>query len=134
MNLLRILILEDDLQTQAVLLKHISDLENHLCQEGNPVKLSTTVISEYTQVEEYINKTSHPFDIILLDRDDKIGGSFHVLDFNKFAKNRIIGISSTPPYNDQLRYKGITKIVWKDYSNLENFAAHVIKNILLLIT
>ncbi len=134
MSIKRILILEDDLHTQSVLTHHIANLEDELNKQSNPIQLATTILSEYTQVEEYINKTNHPFDIILLDRDDKIGGSFHVIDLNKFPKEKIIGISSTPPYNELLKQKGITKIVWKDYSNLDNFAAGVIRNMKLLIS
>ena len=65
MNIYRILILEDDMQTQSILLRHIAELENELYHEGKLIQLATTVISEYTQVQEYINTTNHPFDIIL---------------------------------------------------------------------
>ncbi|KKQ79741.1 MAG: Lon protease [Candidatus Daviesbacteria bacterium GW2011_GWA1_38_7] len=44
------------------------------------------MLSEYTQVEDYINKSKEfKFDIVLLDRDCKAGGSFHVLDIDKIG-------------------------------------------------
>lgn len=119
---MRILILEDDLETLSKLLGGLTLLENQLNQ-----KISVTVFSEYWQVEEYINKSSkEQFEIILLDRDCKIGGSFHILDLDKFKNSTVIGISSVPRYNQELREKGINLMVDKDYKNLNVFASKVI--------
>ncbi len=125
MKMHRILILEDDLETLATLLKHFTLLEKRIQNEGRDIAI--TVLSEYWQVEEHINpSTTEKFDVILLDRDCKAGGSFHALDLNKYKDSEIIGISSIPEYNDQLRAKGIQKIVFKDYKNLDDFAFEVI--------
>jgi len=129
MKTIRILILEDDLKTLAVLLDKISKLEDDLISK-NCGDIAVTVLSEYTQVEEYINKLEKPdFDIILLDRDCKAGGSFHVLNLDKFNKDKIVSISSVPEYNEAAKNMGIGKIVWKDYDNLEKFADKVISEI-----
>lgn len=126
---IRVLILEDDLEAVSYLLKKLSKLEDKIRRN-----IAVTVLSEYTQVEVYINKNPKIFDIVLLDRDCKAGGSFHVLDFNKYHPDHIIGISSTPPYNEQLRQKGVKRIVQKDFSDLEKFSEETIKNVEDLIT
>lgn len=129
MKTIKILILEDDLKTLAVLLDKISMLEEDL-QNKNYGDIAVTVLSEYTQVEEYINKLEKPnFDIILLDRDCKAGGSFHVLNLDKIDKDKIISISSVPEYNEAAKDMGIKKVVWKDYDSLEMFADKVIGEI-----
>lgn len=129
MKTIRILILEDDLKTLAVLLDKISKLEDDLIGK-NYGDIAVTVLSEYTQVEEYINELGKPgFDIILLDRDCKAGGSFHVLNLDKFDKDKIISISSVPEYNETAKNMGISKVIWKDYDNLERFSDKVIDGI-----
>ncbi len=115
MKLIRILILEDDLQTLSKLLDKLYQLEEKLVDSKYKRDCAVTVLSEYTQVEEYINKSSNPqFDIVLLDRDCKAGGSFHVLDMNKIGVEKIISISSIPQYNEELQKLGVIKIVHKD--------------------
>lgn len=123
MKTYRILILEDDLETLSVILKSLTLLEGEL-ERGNTGKdIAVTILSEYWQVEDYLNKsTKEKFDLILLDRDCKAGGSFHTLDFNKFKGAEIIGISSVPEYNELLRKKGIQKIIDKTYQDLETFS------------
>lgn len=125
MKTFRILILEDDLITLSTLIKYISQLEDSL----QNTDIAITVLSEYTQVEEYINNTRMNFDIILLDRDCKACGSFHVLDFNKFGVDKIISISSTPQWNEEAKKRGVTRIIHKDYNNIENFAKKVIEEL-----
>ena len=94
------------------------------------VDLSVTILAEYTQVEDYLNKAEkNIFDIILLDRDCKVCGSFHCLDFSKYPVNKIIGISSVPPYNEQLKEKGVTRIVDKDYRDLNSFIENLIPHL-----
>ena len=125
MKMYRILILEDDLETLATLLKYLTRLEKIIEKDGKDI--AVTILSEYWQVEEHINSsTTEKFDVILLDRDGKAGGSFHALDLNKYKDSEIIGISSIPEYNDQLKKLGITRIVWKDHQNLDDFAIKVI--------
>lgn len=126
---MRILILEDDLETLTKLLQNLARLEKNLSQ-----KISVTIFSEYWQVEEHLNTgTKEKFDFILLDRDCKLGGSFHVLDMEKFEVNKIIGISSVPEYNEELKKKGVTQIVHKDYNDLETFAGKTVEIISKLV-
>lgn len=114
----RVLILEDDLQTVSLLVDRIRRLEEKL----KNIDIAVTVLSEYTQVEEYINKTQMDFDAILLDRDCKSCGSFHVLDFEKFGTEKIISISAIPEWNEEARQRGVNKIILKDLDHLEDFA------------
>lgn len=117
MKLIRTLILEDDVKTLSKILTKLADLE-----ELEKIDFSVTIISESPHVDQLINKsTDLEFDLILLDRDCKIGGSFHNLDIRRFGVDRIIAISSVPDYNEQVRQKGVSRIVHKDYSKLDNF-------------
>lgn len=126
MKMYRILILEDDLETLSTLLKYLARLEKTIQDDGKDI--AVTILSEYWQVEEHINPSSNErFDVILLDRDCKAGGSFHALDFKKYKDTEIIGISSIPDYNELLKEHGITKIVWKNHQDLNDFAFKVIR-------
>lgn len=121
-KLYSILILEDDLKTLSAILDRLSVLE-----ESYPVNFNLTILSDHTQVEKYINGSSDTeFDIILLDRDCKLGGSFHVLDVERFGVDKVISISSVPDYNEQLRKRGVTRIVHKDYADIDTFSKQVI--------
>ena|SRR5258708_839856 len=131
MRTVRILILEDDLKTLSILLKKLSVLEDTFLASGT--QFSVTVLSECTQVEEYPNKTEAKFDVVLLDRDCKIGGSFHCLDLMRYSPHMVIGISSVPSYNEELKAKGVTRIVNKDYQQLDQFADAVIEHVAQLL-
>ncbi len=121
MKTCRVLILEDDLATLSKLMEALRTLED----ECN-VEIATTVLSEYSQVEDYVNRTeSITWDIVLLDRDCKAGGSFHTINLEKIGTDKVIGISSMPAYNQQLRDRGITKVVNKDYEKLDDFVRSV---------
>lgn len=134
MQLKRILILEDDLETVSVLLDKLAKLENELMKSDNKIEFPVTVLSEYTDVELLINNLDQKkYDIILLDRDCKIAGSFHVLDIEKFGVDKVISISSTPPYNEDAKKRGVNRVVHKDYSNLNPFADSVMDHIKELI-
>ena len=134
MQLKRILILEDDLETVSVLLGKLAKLENEFMQSDNKVEFSVTLLSEYPDVEQLINSQSQSkYDIILLDRDCKIAGSFHILDIEKFGVDKVISISSTPPYNEDAKRRGVTRVVLKDYSYLNVFADSVMEHIKELI-
>lgn len=127
MKTIRILILEDDLKTLSVIMDSLFELEENSSYKTD---FAVTVFSEYTLVEDYLNKVQEPnFDVILLDRDCKMCGSFHVLDFDKFGKDKIISISSTPQWNEEAKDAGITRIVPKDYSDLEDFGNRLIEEI-----
>ena len=130
MKTIRILILEDDLETLSLLLKKLHLLEEKLANSATPKDFSVVTLSEYNQVEDLINKPGNfNFDVVLLDRDCKAGGSFHILDIEKIGVDKIISISSIPDYNEEAKKRGITKVVWKDYTNLNNFAESVITEI-----
>lgn len=118
-----ILILEDDLKTLSKILNNLAKLE-----EDQPFYFSLVVLTDYTQVEDYINDNPKAkFDIILLDRDCKKGGSFHILNLEKFGVDKVISISSVPEYNTQVQQRGVTKVILKDYQYLDKFAEDVVK-------
>ena len=129
MYTLRILILEDDLRTVSFLTNRIGQLE----EKSSGFDIAVTVLSEYTQVEEYINNTKMDFDIILLDRDCKSCGSFHTLDFKKFGVEKIISISAIPEWNEEAKKRGVTRIIHKDHDHIENFADQVVEEISKMI-
>jgi len=124
------LILEDDLQTLSKVLDGLYRLEERLTNGENPKEIAVTVLSEYTQVEEYVNANPNPqFDIVLLDIDCKAGGSFHTLDLAKIGVSKIIAISSIPQYNEEARKRGITRVIHKDYNRLDYFTKQLCRYI-----
>ncbi len=128
MKTIRVLVIEDDLETLSVIMSVLKDFENKLLKGDEKKDVAVTVFSEYTQVEGYLNNMEEPtFDVVLLDRDCKLGGSFHALNLDKFGKDKIIGISSVPEYNDQLAEKGINITINKDYLELDAFGAQLLK-------
>jgi hypothetical protein len=128
MKTIRILILEDDLKTLSVITDKLFELEEEIIEGGRDI--AVTVISEYTTVENFLNKNGDSgFDIILLDRDCKLCGSFHVLDFEKFDPNKIIAISTNVEYNDAVVVKGVNKVCRKDYRDLEKFGKELLEEI-----
>ena len=113
----KVLVLEDDLETVQVILAVLRDVEE------KKFSFAVTVLPDYIQTEEFINKNPQiRFDILLLDRDCFLGGTFHVVNLDNFDKEKVISISSVPEYNEKAREMGIKRIVWKDYQNLESFA------------
>ncbi|MFC1711188.1 hypothetical protein ACFLZ1_01235 [Patescibacteria group bacterium] len=120
-----ILILEDDLKTVSKLIKKLSILEQEQSYD-----LSIMVMMNYKQVEDYINNNKKAeFDIIILDRDCKLGRSFHVLDIERFGPKKIISISSVPKYNKEAKKRGVKKVILKDFRNLDNFIDKVVKEV-----
>lgn len=116
--------LEDDLTAIALLSRELARLEERFPDQNRIISL--TVISEPKLVETYVNPDNQTrYDVILLDHDSKAGGTFYVLDFSKFNLDRIVSISSTPAWMDEARRIGISKIVWKELTNLEEFARNV---------
>ena len=121
---IRILILEDDLETLATLMKNLYYLEENLPY----ISFGVTVFSEYLQVEDYVNKIEKPnFDIVLLDRDCNIGGSFHVLDFKKIGIDKIISISTVPEWNNEAAERGVKKVCWKGHNNIEDWGERIVE-------
>ena len=125
MKTIRILILEDDIRALSFLINRINKLE----EKSSGLDIALTIISESSQVEEYINHTKMDFDVILLDRFCKSNGSFHVLDFEKFGIEKIISISSVSRYNEEARARGVQRIVDKNHNQIEDFADQVMREI-----
>ena len=114
----RILILEDDLETVERIINILREIE-----EENSVQIALTVLPDYIQTEEFINKNPQiKFDFLLLDRDCFLGGSFHNVDLNNFDLDKVISISSVPENNKKAMDAGVNKILLKEYSNLQSFA------------
>ena len=125
-----ILILEDNLKILSRLLDKLFDLENN-----QPYQLSVMILTNSDQVKEYINSNSDAqFDIILLDRDCKLGGSFHILDIERFGPEKVIAISTVSEYNDDAKLRGVTKVVLKDQMHIDTFVKKVVWEVEKMIT
>lgn len=121
MHSLSTLILEDDVETLQTIFSVLTELER---KPG--VEFITTQYSTYKDVENMVNRHEvDKFDLILLDRDCKLGGSFHALDIEKFGADKIISISSVPQWNLEARERGITRVVEKDLLDLRVFAGEL---------
>lgn len=130
MKTIRVLVLEDDLETLGVITGCLKVIEDKLINSDQKSDIALTIFSEYTQVEDYLNKLESPtFDLVLLDRDCKLGGSFHALDLDRFNIDKVIGISSVPEYNEYLKNKGVKVTVDKNYKQLEIFRQRLIKTL-----
>lgn len=117
----RLLILEDDVETVSELLFETALLEDKL-----NMFIDVTVYANSLDVKHIVNKQSaNTFDVILLDRDCGVGGSFHVLDIEKFGPDRIVSISSIPEWNEEAEKRGVRDIVLKDFDKLPEFAKKV---------
>lgn len=124
----RILILEDDLYVLSKLLEKLYQLEtDQLCS------LSLVIVTDYQQVEKLINVSDYNFDIILLDRDDKLNKSFHILDIERLGVEKVIGISSVTAYNEELKKRGVTKVIEKNIANIPGFVEQVFQVITKMI-
>ncbi len=129
-KLQKILILEDNLQVVSRLLSALHEVE----QSDNLYNFDVTLLSVYTDVEEMINqKGPEYYDIILLDRDCKMGGSFHILDIDKFNPSKIIAISSVPEWNKQAEARGVSHVVDKDFDDLGSFTMIVMREIINIL-
>lgn len=126
MQTYKILILEDDFEAVSKIMAELYNLEGHFA----PYDFDVTVLSSSEQVRKLINpQDKDSYDVILLDRDCKMQGSFHDLDIEKFGPEKIISISSTPTWNEEAERRGITRIVPKSFSDLEGFAQNVAEEI-----
>lgn len=118
----RILILEDNLIVLSKIIDRLATLE-----QNQPFDLSLVSLTDYEQVEDYINKNPNAaFDVILLDRDDKLNRSFHVLDIERLGVEKVIAISSVPRFNRQLQDRGVRHVVEKDLLNPDEFVGEVV--------
>jgi hypothetical protein len=124
-----ILILEDDLESLENILRILREIENE-----KRVSFSATILPDYQKTETYINKNPQiKFDILLLDRDCFLGGSFHILDLKNFDLEKSISISSLPDYNQAAEENGIKISIWKDYSDLPGFSEKLKSEIIKLL-
>ena len=121
----QILILEDDLLVLSKLLKRLDDLEDR-----EPYSFHHVILADYVQVEDFVNSNSKAnFDIILLDRDCKLGGSFHTLDIERFGADKVVSMSSIPEANQDAKKRGVKRSVLKDFQHLDEFADKVVAEV-----
>lgn len=106
------------LRGASEILERLSKIE-----QDQPYDFSVITLTNYLQVKHFINDNpAVHVDMILLDRDCKLAGSFHVVDLERFGADRVIAISSVPEYNEQAEARGVSRVVLKDYRNLDAFA------------
>lgn len=113
-----VLILEDNSAVLSRIFQALEVLMHNLDINVEVVQFSTSA-----EAKEYLG--THPeqvFDLILLDKNDANGESFHDLPLEKLGVEKIISISSVPRSNDEARARGVTRVVLKDYDNPEVFA------------
>ncbi len=121
--------MEDDLLTLSKILERLSKIE-----QDQPYDFSVITLTNYLQVAQFINKNpAIDVDMILLDRDCKLGGSFHVVDIERLGAEKVIAISSVPDYNKQAQARGVSRVVLKDYRNLDAFADRLAEEVEELI-
>jgi hypothetical protein len=106
---------------------HFGCIERRVSPEIEKL-IVVTVLSDYIQSEKFINK--HPeikYDVLLLDRDCYLGGSFHTIDFTNFDIERIISISSILKWNKEAKKRGVKTVVYKDFDDHPYFAKNIEK-------
>lgn len=129
-KLYSLLLLEDDLEVAGKLLLALHRIEPHLA----PYDLDVTHLSTSTSVEELVNGfPERSYDVVLMDRDCKMNGSFHVLDVSRVCPQSIISISSTPMWNQMASENGISHIVPKSFNDLDGFASTAANKVLELL-
>lgn len=124
----KVLILEDNLYALSALMKALGDFEQDLLVKYG-VDIAVTVYSTM-HVLKQVNDLS--FDVIILDRDDKEGVSFHDLDWDKIRTDTIIATSTIPEWNQMLERKGTTHIVRKDFLDLDTWAKEVVQHVIAI--
>ena len=125
-----ILILEDNLRVLSKLLGRLHEVE-----QDQPYDFELMVLTSSQQVEDFVNNNSEAnFDVIILDRDCKIGQSFHVLDIERFGPEKIISISTVERYNEDARARGVRRVVLKDLGDLDEFAQKVAKEVEIMVS
>lgn len=133
MKQFHVLILEDDLEVLSVILGKLYQLNERIVatKEG---RLLVTVYSTFEDVEELVNhQDKHKYDVILLDRDCGLGGSFHALNIEKFGGDKIIAMSMVPPYNDEAQDRGVNHRHDKNFSDLDSFADQLLESLELIL-
>lgn len=123
---INLLILEDDYEAVASILLALRQVEAQLL----PDQLVISVYTDYKSVENLLNPlSSNYFQVILLDRDCTLGGSFHVMDLEKFGLDKVISISSTPQWNREAQARGIKRVVPKTFEDIPGFAKKVAEEV-----
>jgi hypothetical protein len=129
MHKLKVLVLEDDVRTLRFILAVLDELGDE-----HKLDIAATILPDYIQVEQFINKNPHiKFDLLLLDRDCYLGGSFHVVDLHLFDINKIISISSVFEYNQEAVKLGVKRVVFKSYEDLPDFKDRLKKEVAKLL-
>lgn len=129
MKKIKLLVLEDDIRTLRFILAVLDELGEH-----KGIDIAVTILSDYIQVQEYINKNPQIiYDILLLDRDCSLGGSFHSIDLSRFDKDKIISISSVFEYNQEAVKLGVKRVVLKNYEDLPDFKDRLKKEVSKLL-
>lgn len=126
----KVLILEDNLYALSALLKALGDFEQELMVKYG-VDIAVTV---YSTMQDNRQLPDLDLDVIILDRDDKVGASFHDLHWNKIKVGTVIATSTIPEWNEMLARKGATHIVRKDFLDLDTWAEEVVTHVKGIIT
>jgi len=109
-----VLILEDDLKTLAKIFDRLADLEDRWAKEGIRRDFTPVVLSDYTQVEKYINHSDQKFDLALT-------GDYSIFELCRKAnsmgirnckgmpvsRTRMYEVLQNPFYVGRFVYKGI---------------------------
>lgn len=127
----KILILEDNLKIVAKIIELLDKLESEKDYIFEVVVLSSSKLAKDFLLKNKDNNFSKTnFDVVILDRDCNLYGSFHeLLDKKLFNNNRVISISTVDEYNNRARKKGVKKAVKKDLKDLDKFAENLTKEI-----
>lgn len=120
MKVINILILEDNLSVLIVILQTLA----RLIYAFAPV-----IVSTQEHVEKLINPSNQKYDLVLLDHNDPLSGSFHELNMAKHDPSKIIAISSVKSHNHSLLSLGVHRIVTKDYKYLPSFSVSLSQEI-----
>ena len=122
------LILEDN----PVILGNIAFLLQKI-ETAYPVQFNPVSFPTVQEAKQYIREQKPTFDIILLDRNDKSGDSFHTIDLETLGIDKIISISSVPRNNEEARARGISKVVLKRYDELEIFTKELEAQLIAIV-
>lgn len=113
-----ILILEDNDTALAVIRNVLHEISG---ERG--VVFEKFQFSTYMEAWEFLEHNPEKrFDLILLDRNDAAGESFHQLPLEDLGAEKIISISSVPWHNEAVRNRGVQRTVHKDYADPDAFA------------
>lgn len=122
-----ILVLEDNLYALSALMEQLGNLEQDLIERGRDMTVVVYPTSQFIETEVN-DKNSQDYDVIILDRDDKQGTSYHVLDIDKFGPQKVIAVSTLSQWNNLLKKRGVNRIVRKNFLDLENWAREVVRH------